>query len=76
MARARVYNNLEAELARAHILKYELAEIIGIFPTTLTTRLKGESDFKLSEMRLIRDRLQKETGEYYTLDYLFEKEKK
>jgi hypothetical protein len=75
MARQRIYNNLEAEIARAHLLKYEIAELLGMIPSTFTSRLKGDSDFKLSEMRFIRDLLQKENGEYYTLDYLFQKEK-
>lgn len=70
MARQRIYNNLEAEIARAHLLKYEIAELLGILPSTLSLRFKGEAEFRLSEMRAIRDKLQEITGEYYTLDYL------
>lgn len=75
MARQRIYNNLEAEIARAHLLKYEIAELLGMIPSTFTSRLKGDSDFKLSEMNLFAISCRKKTANIIRLIISFRKKR-
>ena len=62
-----MYPNLMAEMARQKINQSRLAELLGISERTMSDKLRGYADFKLSEMMKIRDQFGK------TLDYLFER---
>ena len=62
-----MYRNLEAEISRKNISKSELAEHIGISPSTLYQKLNGKSKFTLPEAKKIREAL----GINASLDYLF-----
>ena len=57
--------NLMAEMARLGVTRKALAELLGISERTAGEKLRGEADFKISEMFKIKMRLGK------TLDYLF-----
>jgi DNA-binding XRE family transcriptional regulator len=61
-----MYPNLMAEMARARIQQKELAKDLGITEKTMSAKMRGEADFKLGEMRVIRNKLGK------TMDYLFD----
>ena len=61
-----MYPNLMAEMARARIQQKELAAALGITEKTMSAKMRGEADFKIGEMRLIKQKLGK------TMDYLFE----
>lgn len=63
-----MYPNLMAEMARARIQQKELAAALGITERTMSAKMRGEADFKLGEMRLIKKKFGK------TLDYLFDQE--
>ncbi len=63
-----MYPNLDAEMARQKVLKKELARELGITEKTMSAKLSGDADFKISEMRYIKKRFCK------TLDYLFDTE--
>lgn len=63
-----MYHNLMAEMARQKINQSRLAEMLGISDRTMSNKLLGHSDFKLSEMMKIKSQFGK------TLDYLFERE--
>lgn len=60
-----MYPNLMAEMARARIQQKDLAAALGITEKTMSAKMRGEADFKLGEMRVIRNKLGK------TMDYLF-----
>ena len=45
-----MYRNLEAELSRKGLTRYELAKLLNIRPTTLSNKLNGKSDIKFSEI--------------------------
>lgn len=60
-----MYPNLMAEMARARIQQKDLAAALGITEKTMSAKMRGEADFKLGEMRAIRNKLGK------TMDYLF-----
>lgn len=62
-----MYPNLMAEMARQKITQSRLAEMLGISERTMSDKLRGCADFKLSEMMKIKDQF----GQ--TLDYLFER---
>lgn len=66
-----IYPNLEAELARASINKKELAAIIGVSKNTLYSRLNGKTDLTLSEARIIRAHIEKQTGRVVSFLNLF-----
>lgn len=66
-----IYPNLEAELARASINKKELAAIIGVSKNTLYSRLNGKTDLTLSEARIIRAYIEKQTGRVVSFLNLF-----
>lgn len=65
-----MFPNLNAEIARANLTKKELSNKVGIPYDTLKYKLSGKSDFKRSEMFLIRDTICPNC----TLEYLFKKE--
>jgi hypothetical protein cdifQCD-6_19698 len=49
-----VYPELISELARRSITKTKVAEVLGISPRTLYSKLVGATDFTLSEANTIR----------------------
>lgn len=68
----RLYQNLEAEMARNKITKAKLADILGITPTTLCFKLSGKSTLSLKECVEIKRKVFPDK----TLDYLFATETK
>ena len=62
----KVYPNLYAEMAASgRMSQKELASKLGISEKTLGEKLKGKTDFRIGEMRVIQSIFQK------PLDYLF-----
>lgn len=49
-----MYPNVEAEIARNGITKYNLAKKIGVTPSTLCLKLSGKSNILLSEAMKIK----------------------
>lgn len=79
-----MFKNLKAELKQLHITQKELADAIGCTPTTMLLKIKGEADWKLSEMRAAQkyinmmrlrfEKSQKERDMFFcpdTLEWLF-----
>ena len=73
MAREIIFYNLEAELLRAKLIKAELAAMINISSGSLSSKFNGKTEFNLNEMLLIKENLERLTGQTYSLDYLFER---
>lgn len=63
----KMYPNLNAELARNNINLSELADLLKITRSTLSDKLNGKTDFKITECKMIQQQLPNAT-----LDYLFE----
>lgn len=49
-----MYPNLEAEMARKKMTRVELAEMLGITPTTLGNKLNGKTTLSLPECLAIK----------------------
>ena len=49
-----MYPNLEAEMARKKMTRIELAEMLGITPTTLGNKLNGKTTLSLPECLSIK----------------------
>jgi len=64
------FPNVKAEMARNGITTEVLAKHIGVHPTTLSNKLNGHYDIKLSECYMIKDFINENGGEF-TLDELF-----
>lgn len=62
-----MYPNLEAEMARKKITRFELAIRLNMTATTLGNKLNGKSDISLPECLAIK----KELGVAMTVDELF-----
>lgn len=62
-----MFPNLEAEMARSKITQLQMAEILGVTPTTLSFKLNGKSSLSLKECVLIKQLMFPDK----TLDYLF-----
>ena len=44
-----MFPNLEAEMARSKITQLQMAEMLGVTPTTLSFKLNGKSSLSLKE---------------------------
>ena len=55
-----IYPNLEAEIARQGYNKKSFSKVIGMTPNQLSNRLDGEIDFRLEEVLVISDVLNKD----------------
>lgn len=62
-----MYNNLDAEMARAKITRNTLAKCIGRTPSTLSLKLNGKAPLTLAECIEIKNAVNPEC----TVDYLF-----
>lgn len=62
-----MFSNLEAEMARSKITQLQMAEMLGVTPTTLSFKLNGKSSLSLKECVLIKQLMFPDK----TLDYLF-----
>ena len=62
-----MFPNLEAEMARSKITQLQMAEMLGVTPTTLSFKLNGKSSLLLKECVLIKQSMFPDK----TLDYLF-----
>jgi len=51
------YPNLERKLAERHVMKKDIADLLGITKYGMSKKLTGKSDFKLSEAFMIADLL-------------------
>lgn len=49
-----MYPNLYAAMAMSRMSQHQLAELIGIHEKTMGEKLRGVTDFKLTEMREIQ----------------------
>lgn len=67
MARKTAFHNLEIEMAVARKTQNELADVLGITPTTMSLKLNGKSDLSLRECVNIKKALQTDKS----VDYLF-----
>ena len=65
-----MFNNLNAEIARAGVKKTDLAKKLGISINSLTNKLNGKQEFKLSEVQIILKLFPEKN-----IDDLFEKQK-
>jgi DNA-binding XRE family transcriptional regulator len=65
-----MFNNLKIEMLRANTNQGELAKAIGISRNALSTKMRGKTEFRMSEMLAIK----KELGSRKPLEELFDKE--
>ena len=65
------YANLRAEMTRANIGNYKMAELVGITPQRFYKKLNCNGTWNLKEMNKIQDILQNTTNLKLPLDYLF-----
>jgi DNA-binding XRE family transcriptional regulator len=65
-----MFNNLKIEMLRAKTNQGELAKAIGISYNALSNKLRGKTEFRMSEMLAIK----KELGSRKPLEELFDKE--
>jgi DNA-binding XRE family transcriptional regulator len=65
-----MFNNLKIEMLRAKTNQGELAKAIGISRNALSTKMRGKTEFRMSEMLAIK----KELGSRKPLEELFDKE--
>lgn len=73
-AKSLLYINLMKALDKNNIPNNMLADKIGVSYATLSFKLSGISDFKLTEMLKIQKFINEYSAEQYSLDYLFKKE--
>lgn len=66
-----LYPNLKAELARHNLRDEDIARHLQVRNATISDKMKGKSDFKLTEAMSIK----KEFFPDLTIDYLFYKSK-
>lgn len=52
-----MFRNLEAELVRRNIKKSEVAQTLGVTPSTLSVKLSGKSPINLTEVLKIKEML-------------------
>jgi hypothetical protein len=71
MKRVITFPNLEIELIRAHISKGDLAKEINISIASLYSKLRGDTQFTLSEVRDIKYLLETKLNKEYSYEYLF-----
>lgn len=64
-----MFENLKAELTKRRLDGRSLARVTGMHENTLYKKLDGKSEFKLSEMELIRKVLKTEAP----FEYLFKR---
>lgn len=65
------YVNLRAEMTRANIGNYKMAQLVGITPQGFYKKLNGKGTWNLKEMNKIQEILQNTTNLKLPLDYLF-----
>lgn len=69
-----MYDNLKSELVRAHCNTYNLAQVIHKSRQSVYSKLKNESEWRLSEMLAIQAYIKEKApdrADIVTLDYLF-----
>ena len=62
-----MYPNLNAEMGRYNITQKSICNILGISSSTLSDKMTGKKDFKLSECKKIKENYFKNL----CIDYLF-----
>ena len=67
----RDFVNVKIEMTRAGINVSDVASEMNITPQALYKKLKGNTEFTLKDMKLLRHILVNHIGENLTLDYLF-----
>lgn len=67
----RDFVNIKIEMTRAGINVSDVANEMKISPQALYQKLKGNTEFTLKDMQLLRNILSSHNGEKLTLDYLF-----
>ncbi len=65
------FTNLLTEMARKNITQKQIAQALGIEPTTLSKKINFKTDFTLPEIKMIRDFINPELK----LEFLFAIEK-
>jgi predicted transcriptional regulator len=66
-----MFTNLKKEMVDAQINKRELADKIGISYNTFRDKIRGRTDWKISEMLDIQKTLGEMTENQKSIDYLF-----
>ena len=67
------FRNLEAEFARMGLSVEEVGNKLGFAKCLMYNRLKGKTNWTLSDMLKIQKFVNERTQSHYTLDYLFSK---
>ena len=67
----KMFTNLKKEMVDAQISKRELANKIGVSYNTFRDKIRGRTDWKISEMLDIQKTLGEMTENQKSIDYLF-----
>lgn len=67
------YPNLELSIMRAKISRDDISFYTGMDKSTLSAKMTGKRDFKLSEAVQIQELLEARLDEFLTIDFLFQK---
>lgn len=73
IAKSLLFFNLVKLLDKHKISNNDLAEQLKMSPATLSQKMLGNSDWKISEMLEIQKYVNSLSEESFTLDYLFQK---
>lgn len=68
-----LYFNLCRILDKFKVSNTELSKILNLSISTLSHKMSGKVDWKVTEMLKIQEYIRQLTGEKMTLDYLFQK---
>lgn len=66
-----MFSNLKKEMVDAEISKKELAKKINVSYNTFRDKIRGRTDWKITEMLEIQKTLGEMTKEQKSIDYLF-----
>ena len=66
------YKNLAAEMARSGVAVSDIAEALGCTTQNVYLKMKGGTNFTVSDCQKIAGMISEKTGKAVTIDYLFE----
>ena len=69
-----MYPNLKAEMARYRVSVGDIAEACGKTISPIYAKMRGDAEFRLSDMETILHFMEEKAGREFTLEYLFERD--
>ena len=69
-----MFPNLKSEMTRFKVNVDVIANLLGVNPTNIRARLRGDTELTFGEAVKIRDYFNNTFGTAFTIDYLFSSE--